>query len=171
MKTCREKGFNVFNGDVSDYNSKDKFDLIIAVGVFEHIAKPLDWLQSLKSFLNYNGKIIIQFPNIDSLNKKISNISKHDWDMFLEPGHLYLFDHDNLNALSKKIGLKIYEKFTSTILIRGKIPFMPIRSVYLERKVQRMCRNKTFMNIYKLLLRSLDKFSGGDTVTYVLGRV
>ncbi len=66
-----EKALGVINEDVTTYNPKKKYDLIVAISTLEHVGwdekpreplKILKALNNLKSLLTKNGRMIITLP-------------------------------------------------------------------------------------------------------------
>ena len=123
----------------------------------------------LNSSLKKGGFLLIALPNLNSFTRYITRFSKHDWDMFLEPGHI--------SFPSKKIFLKNLEKegldldyyFTTNNIIRGKIPFLPYRNRDLERLVFRICsKSRILYYLYHLLFKLFDLFRLGDISVYIL---
>jgi 2-polyprenyl-3-methyl-5-hydroxy-6-metoxy-1,4-benzoquinol methylase len=87
-------------------NSTEKFDLITAFHVFEHLENPLSVLKSLSSLLNNHGEIIIEVPNSDDAlltlykNKEFARFTY--WSQ-----HLFLFNQYTFTELVKKSGLNL----------------------------------------------------------------
>lgn len=182
---ARERGWNTYGIDI-DKNAveyaKENYDLnvvwgslsessypanhfkaIVLIGVLEHIPDPLRYLIMVQRFLKEDGVILVAVPNVSSLNAKVSRLSRHDWDMFGEPGHLYHFNLKTVSLLAERCGLAISAWRTTTIKIRGKIPFLPIRIPRLERTVHRFCRRSAIFRImYETSLRLLDLVTLGD---------
>ena len=112
---------------------------------------------------------MLAVPNASSLNAKISRLSRHDWDMFCEPGHLYHHNIRTLSLLAERCGLTVSEWRTATIKIRGKVPFLPARIPRLERLIQVPCKkNMLFGIMYEASLRLLDYVKLGDIVAVKL---
>lgn len=93
----KQKGINLLSVDLD--NLKDnKFDLIIASHVMEHLDNPQVTLGKLAELLNDGGYIYIEVPGVE--NKKVieSNYS-------IQPGHLSYFNLDIILKISNKINL------------------------------------------------------------------
>ena len=86
--------------------SFQKFDLITAFHVFEHLKDPLDTLKSLNSFLADNGEIIIEVPNSDdALLSYFKSNTFSDFTYWSQ--HLFLFNEKTLKTLVKNANYKI----------------------------------------------------------------
>jgi 2-polyprenyl-3-methyl-5-hydroxy-6-metoxy-1,4-benzoquinol methylase len=85
---------------------KNKYDVITAFHVIEHLLDPKEILVKMSNLLNKNGKIIIEVPNAnDALlslykNEEFSNFTY--WSC-----HLYLYTQYTLHLLAKQAGLKV----------------------------------------------------------------
>lgn len=84
----------------------EKFDLITAFHVFEHLKDPLDILKSLKPHLAEKGQIIIEVPNSDDVLLSFYN-SKPFSDFTYWSQHLFLFNEKTLTDLIEKSEFKI----------------------------------------------------------------
>ena len=163
---------NVTCGSMSESSyPADFFKAIVMIGVLEHIPDPTDFLNMIQGFLKPEGVIMLAVPNVSSLNAKISRFSRHDWDMFCEPGHLYHFNIKTLSLLAERCGLAVSDWRTTTIKIRGKIPFLPVRIPKLERFLQTLGKKNTlFRTIYEIVFRLLDWLKWGDILVVKLVR-
>ena len=157
-------GLNVICGSLSESSyPADFFKAIVMIGVLEHILDSVSYLTMTRRFLKADGVILIAVPNVSSLNARVSRLSRHDWDMFCEPGHLYHYNIKTLSLLAKRCGLTISDWRTTTIKIRGKIPFLPVRIPKLERTIQNLYkRYALFRLMYETRLRLLDWAKSGD---------
>lgn len=81
----------------------ESFDLIIMNNVIEHFLNPASVLKKCKEHLNKNGKIILITPNSNAL--EFSVFGKY-WAGFHAPRHIFLFNSENIQTLSKNLGFK-----------------------------------------------------------------
>ena len=85
---------------------KEKFDIITAFDVIEHVPNPLDLLNNLKKILKKDGIILIYTPNFNSLGfKYLGNYN----NLLCPPNHLFYFNKASFDFLCKKINLRIIE--------------------------------------------------------------
>lgn len=157
---------------VMDFNQipKNKYDIISLIGVFEHLPNPQSTIQLIKEGLRKkdDSLIIIAYPNLASMSRKISRLSKHDWDMFLEPGHLHIPSKKGFKDLLTKNNLVIKKYYTSSNIIRGKLP-LPYRNANLEHKVLKIIStNKLARFVYQAYFKILDFFNLGDISIYII---
>ena len=112
-KKATKKGFKVLIEDIFEINKrKYKFDMIISVAVLEHVKNISEWINCCNKLLNQNGILILQFPNINSLNRYLS---QSNWDMFLETGHIFFPEKKHMNILIEDNDFLLKKYFTSTI--------------------------------------------------------
>lgn len=93
-----------FKGGISQINFPPQFfDVITMLEVIEHLPSPRKDLGTAQKLLKPGGLLIIQTPNIGSLEVRIK---KARFTNFL-PGHLVLFSRETLRQLLKKTGFKV----------------------------------------------------------------
>ncbi|WP_276359575.1 class I SAM-dependent methyltransferase [Daejeonella sp. H1SJ63] len=92
--------------NINDLPENQKFDLITAFHVVEHLEQPATILKELSSKLNPHGKIIIEIPSANDVLLTLYN-SKSFSEFTYWSCHLFLFNAANLKLLAKKAGLKL----------------------------------------------------------------
>ena len=157
---------------VMDFNEipLNKYDIISLIGVFEHLPNPSLTIEFIKKSIKKgnDSSIIIAFPNLASMSRKISRLSKHEWDMFLEPGHLHIPSKKGFQDLLIKNNLIIEKYYTSSNTIRGKLP-LPFRNAKLEHKVLKIIsRNRFARFLYQAYFKILDFFKLGDISIFII---
>lgn len=119
LKTAKEKfqdNIKIVHELFEDYTSVEKFDVIIATHVLEHVDNPILLLNKLKENLNKNGKLIIIVPNAHSIHRKLSvlmglqpkldSLSKRD----ILVGHQRVYNFETLEEHIKAAGLNVISK-------------------------------------------------------------
>jgi len=71
---AKEKGHEVFNCNISEISSSEKFDVITMFDIIEHLDNPKEVLLNLKKMLKPKGEIIVYTPNHGSLIVKIGHL-------------------------------------------------------------------------------------------------
>ena len=105
----------------ADLNSKDwpklidtleKFDVVVAADVLEHLYDPWETLKRMSSFINTNGYLVISIPHVGHaavisclMN---SNFEYRDWGL-LDSTHIRFFGLKNIEDLFARAELKIIE--------------------------------------------------------------
>ena len=89
------KNITYFNN--KNFNSSsEKFDLIFARHVLEHVPSPPETIKLLLDKLQANGKLIIEVPNLDSINRKFMG---KFWTGFFSPYHETVFSRKTFNVI------------------------------------------------------------------------
>lgn len=171
VEAAASEGHRVFEGDLDSAPLRDEsFDAVVAIAVFEHVADPRCFLAGARRVLVPGGHLLLQLPHPGSLNALVSRRSRHGWDMYGEPGHVFHYRKAHLEKLLGDAGFEVAHYGTSTIRIRGKIPFLPGRAPRLEARVARATRrHPALLGLYSAVLHFLDRLRLGDT-HLVLGR-
>jgi len=104
IKYGQSRGLNLINIDLPDFQTNEKFDLVIYNSVLEHIVDLDSHLKKLKDILKDDGKIFIRVPGI----KNLHNNSFHKFDLlnFITLPHIYYFSVSTLTNLFNKYGFK-----------------------------------------------------------------
>ncbi|MEM3401730.1 MAG: class I SAM-dependent methyltransferase [Candidatus Hadarchaeales archaeon] len=85
---------------------KDFFDAVILRHVLEHVYHPLEILAEIHRILKTGGILVIEVPEIDSVEARIFKSFFPIWN---PPRHLYHFSRSTLEAFLKKSGFMIVE--------------------------------------------------------------
>jgi len=168
-----ELGLSVQCGTLNDVDYRPgTFDVVTLWGVLEHAPEPRAELGRVHRLMRRGGQVVIAVPHVKSLSRAVARISRHDWDMFCEPGHLYHFTRPTLTRLVRQIDFHAAEWGTATCAIRGKLPFWPWREPSWERQVLTLCRrNAAFRAAYRGFLRGLDRLRLGDVLVATFVKV
>jgi 2-polyprenyl-3-methyl-5-hydroxy-6-metoxy-1,4-benzoquinol methylase len=110
------------------------YDVIALINVVEHVRDPIKFVNSVKSFLNKKGIIILSVPNdfknFQNLLLKRNYIKKRYW--FAPPQHLTYFNNENILNFFKKLKLSVKEAISD----------FPIEFfLYLGKKNYTNCKN------------------------------
>lgn len=159
------EGFDAHQSDLGALrDAGHRFDVVVAVAVLEHVEDPREFLAAAHGLLADDGLLVLQLPNAGALNRHVSRLSRHDWDMYGEPGHVFHYRRAHLERLVARTGFRTVRYTTSTIRIRGKVPVLPGRLPGLERQVGIVThRWPLAMTLYTAGLAALDRVSLGDT--------
>lgn len=59
---------------IEDLDITDKFDSVLLLNVLEHVRTPVDVLEKAAKFLKSDGKMLVQVPNAEAINRKMAVI-------------------------------------------------------------------------------------------------
>jgi len=103
-----------------DFPFKDRFDLVLAAEIIEHVIDTDTFLQKIAASLKSDGELILTTPNIAALGRRLLllvNKNPH-MEVSLEKdsaGHVRYFIKDTLIWLLEKNGFKVIS-FTSDVV-------------------------------------------------------
>ena len=87
------------------------FDLIVLNQVVEHLPEPDKALELIRSRLSKDGRVILVFPNINSLWCKLSGSRWINWHV---PYHLHHFNATTFSLMAERCGFRVTYKRTIT---------------------------------------------------------
>lgn len=172
-RMMRDKGFDFYNTDkfcqnifaefhdLKELNSNEKFEMVTAFEVFEHLENPLEEIEEI---LSYSDNV---FFSTEIIPKDVK--APEDWWYFIpETGqHVSLYSIDSLKFIAKKFQKFFYSDGMKTHLFTkielAKNPFekeVPNKDPYFigkfRRKVQRYDKRNTVEVCYKPSLINKD---------------
>lgn len=113
VNSARENGLNVHQGSVLDFDGEpEKFDLITAWMVIEHIHEPITALEKIYSWLKPSGKLAISIPNAASFDFKSLEACSYGIHI---PNHLHHFTPTTITGILTDAGfsnIKIHHQVT-----------------------------------------------------------
>lgn len=109
---ARSQGFPVFNGMLDDFTTDERFDIITANQVLEHVPDPVATLEKMKSLLAPGGMIWLAVPNGDCIwAEKLG----WQWDGADLPFHLLHFGPRSIATAAEKAGLSVKNLYTESV--------------------------------------------------------
>jgi SAM-dependent methyltransferase len=95
-------GLNVHVGALEEAPfSGIKFDLISLNQVIEHVPEPGHLLRKLRSYVHGNSIVVLSFPNVDSLYRRLFHRRWINWHV---PYHIHHFNHASFAKLCTREG-------------------------------------------------------------------
>lgn len=95
-----------------ELTDEEKFDVVIAADVLEHVQNPLRTLKGMVSLLRPEGEIILSLPHVGHCTigacLLAENFRYQDWGL-LDRTHIQFFGLKNINALYEGAGLGIVD--------------------------------------------------------------
>lgn len=118
IEKLREFCDRIYQVDLNDIGwpnrlaGEDKFDVVIAADVLEHVSNPLQTLRGMVSLLRPCGEIILSLPHVSHAVVLASmvdeNFEYRDWGL-LDRTHIRFFGLRNIEQLYADAGLAIEE--------------------------------------------------------------
>jgi 2-polyprenyl-3-methyl-5-hydroxy-6-metoxy-1,4-benzoquinol methylase len=162
---------NVISADLNDPQwsmknfKNEKFDVVVAGDVLEHLYNPLTCLINMKTLLNNNGYIVISLPHIGH-----AIISGCLWDGDFEYGdwglldrtHIRFFGIKNIQNLIEDAGLKIIDV---AFVVRSpeKTEFAK-RWSQLPQGFKKEILSNPFAYVYQVVIHAIPKSTEGKAI-------
>jgi len=96
-------GLNVITADFNEFESNEKYDVIIMGDVLEHVNDPVSAVEKAASLLSPTGVLWISTPNFESA---FSIVNSHYDPMRYQTYHLNYFSRLSLYSLAARFGLE-----------------------------------------------------------------
>jgi 2-polyprenyl-3-methyl-5-hydroxy-6-metoxy-1,4-benzoquinol methylase len=126
-----EKGVIHFrSGNILNFNSPHKFDVIIIAEIIEHVAHPDQFLKKISEMVKPGGYIIMSTPNGAYFLNKLPKFTAHDDPSIFESiqfkpnadGHIFLIHPGELAWFSEKINMRLHKvELYSNFLTNGHL--------------------------------------------------
>lgn len=120
-QSCSSRGLKVEHIDFAGFHSNDKFTLISACDVLEHVTAPLEFLKKCNELLTSEGLIYLQVPDVFGPRFPLNHNP-------LLPHHRWHFKFRSLQHLLKRSGFEVLHHSTGILGVvgeqvkRGRIP-------------------------------------------------
>jgi 2-polyprenyl-3-methyl-5-hydroxy-6-metoxy-1,4-benzoquinol methylase len=141
-----EKGFNIIKGNVEELSfvnelKNQKFDIIVAGDLIEHLFNPGRFLEGIKPFFHENTELILTTPNCFSTSYMLSYIFS-GFEIVRED-HTCWYSEKTLKQLLEMNNYEITEfHYSSEKKINGIRPFF---RVIFRRFFPRFCEGLIFV--------------------------
>lgn len=104
----KAKGIKIYSG--MDKLPKEKFDLVTAIHVLEHVPEPLDYLKKMSKLIGKNGHLVVEVPSWKTAGGPLGF------------AHLSHFETDVLKLMCAQAGLEvIHLEFTPHLMLICKL--------------------------------------------------
>lgn len=133
-------GSYYLNIELKDLDAKEKFDLIIATELIEHLKNPLEFLEYCKKHLKNNGTILLTTPNYNHKNQI--------WNTDLPPIHMFWLSKKSFGALAKSCDLDLsfvnFNRFVSKNDLLAFLPRLSLPGPALDKELKSVQTEATF---------------------------
>ncbi len=167
----------IVKADLTDFDSKQKFDVITAYHVLEHLYYPQQALDRIRNFLKPEGLFVIQVPNFASVDLRVDiNI----WNTMTHlPFHTIHFTPKSLEALLESAGFTVIERhyLAPTALIsrikntlrpqkRESVQSIPNDIFFDDARSLVQIQPSVYQRSKYQIVKILTKFMPGSVMTY-----
>ncbi|WP_342723766.1 class I SAM-dependent methyltransferase [Bradyrhizobium sp. B097] len=92
-------------GRIEQFETDRRFDLVLALGLIEHVRDPALVLRRIEGLLTAHGRVLINTPNFDALDARLF---RHcSWAGYHTPRHFVLFNRQSFTDLAEQGGLGV----------------------------------------------------------------
>jgi len=104
-------GFNIVQGNAEQFSLDDRFDVVFAGEVIEHLSNPGAFLACALAHLKPNGDLLLTTPNRFSVQPLLSIFRHNHVPEYNKPidGHVLYFDLPGLSELLARYGFVVAE--------------------------------------------------------------
>lgn len=117
INKLNKRGYNIQYADAQDFNLEEKFDVIVAGEIIEHVSNPSGLLESVTAHLAEEGKFIVSFPNVLSFHRIRKALLYKD--ITENPQHVLNFTEYTMKNLLNRHNFKIVKIKHTNQGIRG----------------------------------------------------
>ncbi|MGD2170988.1 MAG: class I SAM-dependent methyltransferase [Gammaproteobacteria bacterium] len=112
QRFAAELGLRIHQGTLQDKPFEEmSFDLIVLNQVIEHIPEPDRTLEIIHKRLEPNGRVILIFPNVNSLWCRLSGLRWINWHV---PYHQHHFTLASFTRMARRCGFRVTRSRTIT---------------------------------------------------------
>lgn len=158
---------NVSTGSVTQkILAKRIFDGVLMLHTLEHLAEPGDALSILFDHLSADGFLIIQVPNVGSLEARCLG---RRWEAWRIPFHFYQFSSSTLKKLLEVHGYQIIrlEYSLPSIVMRFSLKILKKSNIKHHLKTENAHEPKKSFSFHKTIISFLKKIPIGRDVTII----
>lgn len=139
--SLKKEGYNIIYGDAETFISKNKYEIITAGELIEHLNNPGLFIENMKKLLIKNGQLILTTPNAYSFNNLLRgltgtiNILKEHTVLFndstikrllqnynMEFTIIYSSEEGNgVKGFIMRITTKIFKRLAETMIIKARV--------------------------------------------------
>lgn len=108
VEKLKKRGYDVVQGDVTTINLKEKFDVILAGDLIEHLSNQGLFLENMKKHLKSDGFLILTTSNALQIPSYLITYLRLERQICLEE-HTCFHTSDTIKVLAEKHGFDIVE--------------------------------------------------------------
>ena len=139
IKQLKKEGYNVKVGNAEKFDLKQKFDVILAGELIEHLTNQGLFLQRCKKHLKKNGLLILSTPHAFNLREGIQNIIKFQDIPKVNPEHTCYYTPKTITELLSRENFKVekikYFDFYGSFLGKLKYHFFDLLGDKFKRRM------------------------------------
>ncbi|MGE7544931.1 class I SAM-dependent methyltransferase [Sporosarcina newyorkensis] len=147
----------VWNCELADINTEQRFSIITMFDLIEHVYEPVSLLESAKNLLEPNGIILIFTPQFDSV---AIHEMKDKSNLIMPSEHLSYFTKNSIEFIASKVDMKLEYYCTKGIDIGD------LKSFYEFQQQNEMA--EAMVSLYDIIQPTIDASDSGNHLRAVL---
>ncbi|WP_100332361.1 class I SAM-dependent methyltransferase [Bacillus xiapuensis] len=155
--TSERLNIPIWNQQLSDLHTDEKFDVITMFDLIEHVEDPLNLVNAAKSLLNKDGILVIFTPHYDSV---AIQVMKSESNLIMPAEHLSYFTEQSIYRLAELTGMEV-----SYFATKG-IDLGDLKSYYEYN--QQLNLSETCEALYDVLQPIIDQSKSGNHLRAIL---
>jgi SAM-dependent methyltransferase len=104
IELARSRGLGGFVGTIEEFDTDQRFDLVLMLNLIEHVADPVSVLARAAELLDEGGLVWLQTPNFRALDARI--FRHRNWAGYHCPRHWAIFSEPGLRTALSRAGLE-----------------------------------------------------------------
>ncbi|OGN75967.1 MAG: hypothetical protein A2X25_02160 [Chloroflexi bacterium GWB2_49_20] len=164
LATGRNRGLNLYKGEVKDLLFLNPINLVIASHVLEHLLDPLNDLLVISRLLSKGDFIYIELPGIFQAYEIYG-----DFLRFLQNAHLYHFTLKSLTRLLAQAGFSLVEgnERICALFVKSDKPILNIKNeIEVKQIVEYIKQSENKLRINKMKKYLKDRFIINSRYSY-----
>ncbi len=169
LSRCCDRVYQVDLNDAAWANNigrEERFDVVLAADVLEHLYNPLDVLTAMKGFVNARGCIVVSLPHVGHSAivacLLAENFEYRDWGL-LDRTHIRFFGMKNMQALFDQAGLKIIH--AECVLRPPETTEFAEQWAEMDESVRAAVATNPFGEVYQVVIQAVPKGHDGAPIS------
>jgi SAM-dependent methyltransferase len=105
IEAARSSGLDGFAGTIEEFQTDERFELVLMLNLIEHVADPVGILSKVSELVTADGLIWIQTPNFRALDGRL--FRHRNWAGYHCPRHWAIFGEEGLRKALTSAGLEV----------------------------------------------------------------
>lgn len=143
----------------------ERFDVVVAADVLEHLYNPLAALRAMKSLLTEHGAIVVSLPHVGHAALVACLLDEdfeyRDWGL-LDRTHIRFFGLKNIQTLFEQAGLKLIK--AEFVMRHPESTEFVHRWQRLSNDARRVALANPFGQVYQVVVKAVPMDASGDPV-------
>ena len=104
-EAARRNGHEFYCVPIEEFDTAEKFDLILLLNLIEHVGQPVKVLEKIASLLSPAGIVLVKTPNYRSFD---ADVFRHrNWGGYHCPRHWVLYNEASFRTAAMRAGLEV----------------------------------------------------------------